>query len=123
VVAFGIVGAFFVTYHRWMKVKDDQEVVNRAFATEAKKIEQLKVLEAQREELKEKADVTLALVEKVPRSILMAELINRMPEQMTLTELALKSKRILENAPVVKKTTAIAGPQTLAQMKSGQGAP
>lgn len=118
VVAFGIVGAFFVTYHRWMKVKEDQETVNRAFATEAKKIEQLKVLEAQRDELKEKADVTLALVERVPRSILLAELINRMPKQLTLTELTLSSKRVMEAPKIVKST--IAGPQTLAQMKSTQ---
>ncbi|HVU63014.1 MAG TPA: PilN domain-containing protein [Phycisphaerales bacterium] len=118
VVAFGIVGAFFVTYHRWMKVKEDQETVNRAFATEAKKIEQLKVLEAQRDELKEKADVTLALVERVPRSILLAELINRMPKQLTLTELALTSKRIVEAPKIVK--SSIAGPQTLAQIKASQ---
>jgi hypothetical protein len=119
VVAFGIVGAFFVTYHRWMKVKDDQETVNRAFATEAKKIEQLKVLEVQRDELKEKADVTLALVERVPRSILLAELINRMPKQLTLTELTLSSKRVQE-APKIVKNSSIAGPQTLAQIKATQ---
>jgi hypothetical protein len=123
VVAFGIVGAFFVTYHRWMKVKDDQEAVNRAFATEAKKIEQLKVLESQRDELKEKADVTLALVERVPRSILMAELINRMPKQLTLTEFSLKSKRVMDAGKVEKKTSTIAGPQTLAQIKSNQTGP
>jgi hypothetical protein len=123
VVAFGIVGAFFVTYHRWMKVRDDQEGVNRAFATEAKKIEQLKVLESQRDELKEKADITLALVERVPRSILMAELINRMPKQLTLTEFSLKSKRILETVKAAPKQSTIAGPQTLAQIKATQTGP
>lgn len=120
VVAFGIVGAFFVTYHRWMKVRDNQEAVNRAFATEAKKIEQLKVLESQRDELKEKADITLALVERVPRSILMAELINRMPKQLTLTEFSLKSKRVMEAPRGPAKTSTIAGPQTLAQIKANQ---
>jgi len=115
------VGGFFVTYHRWMDVKATQEEVSRAFAAEAKQIEQLKILEAQRDELKEKADVTLALVERVPRSILMAELINRMPKQLTLTDLSLKSKRIQEAPRVVPKaTTSLAVPQTLAQIKASQ---
>jgi hypothetical protein len=120
VVAFCIVGAFFFTYHRWMNVKDQQEMVNRAFATEAKKIEQLKVLEVQRDELKDKAEVTLALVERVPRSILLAELINRMPKQLTLTELNLTSKRIQEAPKIVKASSVLAGPQTLAQIKATQ---
>lgn len=119
VVGIGIVGAFFVTYRQWSIVKGTQEQVNRDFASEAKKIEQLKVLEAQRDELKEKADITLALVEKVPRSILLAELVNRMPKQLTLTEFTVRSKRIVE-AQVVKKPSTLAGPQTLAQIKNTQ---
>jgi Tfp pilus assembly protein PilN len=122
VVGIGIVGAFFVTYRQWSTVKATQEQVNRDFAAEAKKIDQLKVLESQRDELKEKADVTLALVERVPRSILMAELINRMPKQLTLTEFSLKSKRVVEAPKVEKKTTVLAGPQTLAQIKKNQSA-
>ena len=122
VVGIGIVGAFFVTYRQWALVKATQEGVNRDFAAEAKKIDQLKVLEAQRDELKEKADITLALVERVPRSILMAELINRMPKQLTLTEFSLKSKRIIEQVKVEKKVSTIAGPQTLSQIKQTQNA-
>jgi Tfp pilus assembly protein PilN len=120
VVVIGIVGAFFVTYRQWSVVKATQEQVNRDFVAEAKKIDQLKVLESQRDELKEKADITLALVERVPRSILLAELINRMPKQLTLTEFSLKSKRIIDAPVVQKKTTALAGPQTLAQLKQSQ---
>jgi len=120
VVGIGIVGAFFVTYRQWWLVKTTVEEVNRDFASESKKIDQLKVLEAQRDELKEKADVTLALVERVPRSILMAELINRMPKPLTLTEFSLKSKRIVEAPKVKKEPSAIAGPQTLAAIKASQ---
>lgn len=119
VVGIGIVGAFFVTYRQWSQVKRTQEEVNREFANESKKIEQLKQLEAQRDELKEKADITLALVERVPRSILLAELINRMPQQLTLTELEIKSKR-MEAARAPAKPSTIAGPQTLAQVKANQ---
>ena len=120
VVSICIVGAFFATYRKWWEVKTTVEEVNREFAAESKKIDQLKVLEAQRDELKEKADVTLALVERVPRSILMAELINRMPKQLTLTEFSLKSKRILETPKLKKEITSLAGPQTLAAIKAAQ---
>jgi Tfp pilus assembly protein PilN len=99
VVGFFMVAAFFVTYRQWSGVKLSQEEVNRDYAEQTKKIEQLKVLEAQRDELKEKAEVTTALIERVPRSILMAELINRMPKQLTLTEATIKSKRVAAAPP------------------------
>lgn len=119
VVSIGIVGAFFVTFRQWTSVKATQEQVNRDFAAETKKIDQLKQLEAQRDELKEKADITLALVERVPRSILLAEMINRMPEQLTLSELEIKSKRIQPQVAAVKPS-GLAGPKTLAEVKSAQ---
>lgn len=121
VVVVGIVGAFFVTYRQWTMVKATQEQVNKDFAAETKKIEQLKQLEAQRDELKEKADITLALVERVPRSILLAELINRMPEQLTMTEMEIKSKRIQEQK-AAPKPSGLAGPKTLAEVKASQKA-
>jgi hypothetical protein len=122
VVSIGIVGAFFVTYRQWSYVKRTQEEVNRDFVAESKKIEQLKVLEAQRDELKEKADVTLALVERVPRSILLAEMINRMPKQLTLTNMKITSKRVQAVAQAAPKPSALAGPQTLAQVRANQNA-
>lgn len=111
VVTLGVVGAFFVTNRQWTTVKQRQQEINQEYATETKKIEQLKVLEAQKQEMLEKAEVTTALIEKVPRSILLAEMINRMPQNLTLTELNLKSKRIVEvKAPA--KGPAAKGNQT-----------
>lgn len=99
VVTLGVVGAFFVTNRQWSTVKQLQQEINQQYATETKKIEQLKVLEEQKQEMLEKAEVTTALIEKVPRSILLAEMINRMPQNLTLTELNLKSKRVIEVKP------------------------
>lgn len=122
VVGFGVVAAFFVTYRQWSTVKAQQEDINREYADQTRKIEQLKVLEAQKAEMMEKAEVTTALIEKVPRSILLAELINRMPKQLTLTEMAIKSKRIVEapKAPE-KKVSTLAGPTTSAAIRSSNG--
>jgi hypothetical protein len=46
-----------------------------------------------------KAELAGALVERVPRSILLAELINRMPERLALLEFELKSEKLQPPAP------------------------
>lgn len=104
VVAMGVVGAFFVTHRRWNDIKTTQLAINSEYAAEAKKIDELKALEKQKSDVIEKAEITAAIKEKVPRSILLAELINRMPEQLTLTDLQLKSKRVVEQKKPVAKT-------------------
>lgn len=119
IVGFAMVAAFFVTYRQWSTVKAMQADVNRQYAEQTKKIDQLKVLEAQRDELKDKAEVTTALIEKVPRSILLAEMINRMPKQLTLTDMSIKSKRIVDTPKPAPKMNSLAGPQTAAASKKG----
>lgn len=99
IVMFGVVAAFFVTNRQWNSVRSLQRDINTRYTAEAKKIEQLNVLDAQKQEMLEKAEITAALIERVPRSILLAELINRMPEQLTLTDLKLSGKRIKEAPP------------------------
>jgi len=108
VVLFGVVGAFFVTNRAWNTVRSQQREINAEYTEQTKKIEQLKVLEQQKLEMLDKAEVTTALIERVPRSILLAELINRMPDRLTLTDVEIKSKRIVE-APTVAKT----GPKSI----------
>lgn len=103
IVMGAVVGAFFVTNQRWERLRARQEMVNEAYVQEAKRIEQLKTLEAQRASMMEKAQITAALLEKVPRWALLAELTYRMPDEMWLDGLTLKSKRI---DPVVVPTTA-----------------
>ncbi len=97
IVMFGIAAAFFVTNRQWASVKTLQLEINKQYAQEAQKIEQLKSLETQKVEMLDKADVTVALIERVPRSILLAELINRMPGDLTLTDFVLSSKKVTES--------------------------
>jgi len=105
VVMIVVVGAFFVTNRRWEAVKDHQEAINTRYVQAAKDIEILKALEQQRSEMVQKASLTTALIERVPRSILLAEFINRMPEESTLLEFDLQSKRVKEAAPQRKVAT------------------
>ncbi len=93
VVITGVVGAFFVTNRQWKTVKAQQRTINAEYATEAKKIEQLQVLQAQEAEKIMKGNIINALVEPIPRSVLFSEIINRMPRDITLTEFELDGKR------------------------------
>lgn len=93
IVLFGVVAAFFVTNRQWQDVRHYQEAINVRYAQAAQDIETLRTLEKDREALTEKAELTMALIERVPRSLLLAELINRMPGQMTMLELEVQSDR------------------------------
>ncbi|HYC99615.1 MAG TPA: PilN domain-containing protein, partial [Phycisphaerales bacterium] len=90
------IGAFVVSNRRWNEVRAERAKVDLDWKNEELKIEQLKVMEAQKAALLYRASVTAALLERVPRSILMAELINRMPDNVTITQLDMVSKRIIE---------------------------
>jgi Tfp pilus assembly protein PilN len=92
----GVVGAFLVTNRQWHDVKRYQEAINVRYAQAAKDIEQLKALEAQKAALLQKAELTTALIERVPKTILLAELTNRMPLDVTLLELEVKSTRVVD---------------------------
>ncbi len=96
IVSAVVVGAFLVTNRQWHDVKRYQEAINVRYAQAAKDIEQLKALEEQKKALLQKAELTTALIERVPKSILLAEITNRMPLDVTLLELELKSTRINE---------------------------
>lgn len=109
----GVVGAFFVTNRQWLTVRKEQQIINVQYAQEAQKIEQLKQLETQRAEMLEKAEITTALLERVPRSVLLAELVQRMPATITLLDLGLEAKRIAD--PKADPKTGKPTPGTLSK--------
>ena len=98
-VVFGVVmitvfAAFLVTNREWTQVRAAQEAINSQYQLAARQIDELTELEQQREQMLNKAELAAALVERVPRSILLAELINRMPPRLSLLEFELKSEKI-----------------------------
>lgn len=99
VVMIAVVGAFFVTNRQVRLVKQLQESINVQYQEAGKQIEQLKQLEKQEQEMFNKAELAAALVERVPRSILLAELVNRMPERLGLLEFDMKSERMKAAPP------------------------
>ncbi|MEO0629993.1 MAG: PilN domain-containing protein [Planctomycetota bacterium] len=107
VMMLAVVAAFFATNKKWMFVRDEKRSVNARYVQEAAKIDELKALETQRDELIKKAEVTAALVERVPRSLLFAEIVRRMPEEVKLLELELESEQIKRASAASKKSAGV----------------
>jgi Tfp pilus assembly protein PilN len=93
VVMLTVFGAFLVTNRQWTQVAKARDLVNEQYTEAATKIEKLKLLEEQKEQMLNKAELAAALVERVPRSILLADMINRMPPQLSLLDFEIKSDR------------------------------
>jgi Tfp pilus assembly protein PilN len=94
VVMLGVFLAFLFTNQKWTDVKRDQEVINARYQKAAAQIKELVELEKQKEEMLHKAELAAALVERVPRSVLLAELVNRMPPELSLLSFELKSEKV-----------------------------
>ena len=101
VVMAAVAGAFLVTNRQWTFVRAEQERINVQYVNAAEQIKQLNELEQQKNSMLQKAELAGSLVERVPRSILLAELINRMPPRLGLLEFELQSKKITTSSRVI----------------------
>lgn len=91
VVMAGVVGAYAVTDRQRVEVGVLQKQVNNRFEEAAKRLEQLDQLQHKKEQMIQKARVTAVLLERVPRTMILSELINNMPSTISLLELGLDS--------------------------------
>ncbi len=91
VVMGGVIAAWFVTDRQRQEIQILQDKANGDFEEAARRLDQLEQLQTQKDIMMRKVDVTSILVEKVPRSLLLAELINHMPPALSLLELELKT--------------------------------
>jgi len=102
---FALVFLFIAVYY--IKQRDDREHVlreqsniNQKFEAAARKIDQLDQRQEQKRAILRKARVTAALIEPVPRSNLLAALINRMPASLGMVELDLASEPVAGGRPI-----------------------
>ncbi len=108
----GVIGAFVVNHQRWRTVHAQAQTISTQFAEEASKIDQLKALEAQRAELLDRAEVVTALIDRVPRSVLMAEIVRDLPEGVVLTLVGLDGERARPPAPPADPKARAKAPST-----------
>ncbi|MCE9591366.1 MAG: PilN domain-containing protein [Planctomycetes bacterium] len=120
VVMGGVVGAFFVTDRQRAEVHTMQRNVNTRFEEAARRIDQLDQLQGRKEDMIRKAKVTSALLERIPRTLILSELINNMPQTLSLLDLnfttrvvkprvvaatALEKQRLEQAAEAAKKAS------------------
>ncbi len=106
IVMVSVFAAFLVTNRQWSHVRKARASINAQYEDAASQIKRLNELEKQKDQMLTKARLAAALVERVPRSILLAELINRMPPRMGLLKIELNSDKL---KPKVKRGTAKTG--------------
>jgi Tfp pilus assembly protein PilN len=87
------VGAFVVTHIQWRMLKARYDEVTASCEAEKKKLAQLDTLRAQRGDMMEKAQITAALVERVPRWAILSEVDFRMPLSMRIHDFTMKGSR------------------------------
>ncbi|MBI1336806.1 MAG: hypothetical protein GC164_07580 [Phycisphaera sp.] len=89
-----VVGAFYYTDQQRSEVITLQRQVDKQFEEAARRLEQLDELQKRKALMIHKAKVTSALLERVPRTLVLAELINNMPPSLSLLELELTTNVI-----------------------------
>jgi len=90
VVMLGVGAAWVISTRSWRRTLTVKEQVNASYAEAGKMIGQLQELEARRSKLVTKAEQTASLMERVPRSYLLAVITNSLPKDASLEELELE---------------------------------
>ena len=128
IVALGLWATFFVDRAQRQEVADRLDLVNKEFEEAAKRLQQLEDLQAKKLEWSRKAQVAAVLIERVPRTLILSELVNYMPGTLSLQDFHLKTEMLkassapasrvqLEKAKNTKKAAAAAA------AKAGQEVP
>jgi Tfp pilus assembly protein PilN len=78
--------------------------VSRQYAEAAKNIEQVKQMQDKQRKMGQQAELAASLLEKVPRSFILAELTNSMPAGVSLMDVKMESKVRSKDAPAGGKT-------------------
>lgn len=91
VVMGGVIAAAIVSERNAREVHVQWDQVNREYAEAGRRIAQMQHLESKKREVIAKAEGTSALLERVPRSYLLASLTNALPEGASLTRVELKT--------------------------------
>lgn len=106
VVAMGVGTAFYLTERMVNKVEGEYTEVLRKYSDAAKPIDQFKKMQTQQQKMESQAALSASLLEKVPRSYLLAEITNSLPQNVSLIDFGLECK-IRNSPPAPKAATTI----------------
>jgi Tfp pilus assembly protein PilN len=104
IVLAAIASAFYVSDKALAVVEKQHAEIEKQFADAAKKIEQKKQMQEKQRLVAHQAELTASLLEKVPRSNLLAELTNSLPTGVSLLDMTMDSHLIAPPPPPPAKT-------------------
>ena len=100
--ALAAVTVTFIVRERGLRaVEKRHDEVARQYADAAKRIAQVQAMQAQQAAMVRRAELTASLLEKVPRSYLLASITNALPPGSSLIDLSLEAK-VRKPAPAAK---------------------
>ena len=103
VVISAIGGAFTVTEKAMREIDDQHAHVTQQFTDAAKRIVQVQQLQEKQRTMAHQAELTASLIEKVPRSRVLAEITNDIPTGVSLLDFSLNST-IVQNVVAAPKS-------------------
>jgi hypothetical protein len=92
IVMLGMGSAFALTERSLRGIEGEYEKVEKEFTDAAGQIKQVEQMQDKQRRMAHQADLTASLLEKVPRSYLVAEVTNSMPPGVSLLDFALDRK-------------------------------
>ena len=100
VVVLGIIVSAFQYMEKITKaVQVKYDAVEKQYTDAARRIEKVNQMRAQQQQVVRRAELAASLVEKVPRSNILAEFTNSLPPGLSLTSLTMDSKERASAAP------------------------
>ena len=94
IVMVGVVAAYVMSDKQRAEAVAERDRVDSQFAEAADRLDQLRELQARKEQMLRKARLTGTLLERLPRSVILSQVINNMPVTMTLYEFELETKAV-----------------------------
>lgn len=96
------VGAFLMKKRHLAEAEALHRSTRRQVEDAARRIEQMEELKTRKAQMMRKARLTAMLIERVPRSVVLAELINNMPPALSLVDLELDTRIVRDMTPKAK---------------------
>lgn len=95
-------GAFSYTERSMASVEQQHAKLDADYADAARRIEQVQHMQNKQRQMAQQAELSAALLEKVPRSFILAEVTNALPSGVSLTDFVLESRLRQIAAPVAQ---------------------
>lgn len=105
VIVMAAIGAAFTFSERSVKAIERQHAqVEEEYTDAARRIQQVQQMQEKQRQMAQQAELTASLLEKVPRTFILAELTNSLPAGVSLLDFNLESRRVNLAPVVVAKT-------------------